>query len=472
MIMKRIAFLLGCIYCFTACNNEIMDGPDEIIPDVTTPQIELFMPDSETVNVYSTATASENMIDAIWVLAFNSAGVKKWAEEIDGSRIVGNGNATQLLPQLKPQHVPVDGDSIVCFANVDPNPDTTSVTMSTINTCFKAIMNDYYYGTERLPMYGAFKWSSNDYTCEMKRIVAKIQVQMGTSVSDVTGNFTAENVTYKLWIGGKGGYVKPTNPLTGIPGSLGYYSTPEIYLMMQNSAITEKNSNIYLFEYPTSTRTYIGASIRDSVFHPDRQHIILTKTSTTPGVPTTYYRLDFYDPITKKFFDTKRNHHYLFTITKVRSEGYHSLEEAQMNPGSNIEYTIQVNDAPSAPRVISNGQYAIVTYGDYKGTNKDTIVVYTQGSAATTITFLSAQYKLPAGSSFWSAGTTTNTNSIEVEPAPSFTLVAPSPAKLTNSITPIQINVSAGNSPDYGTLTIRLGNITHKVAILRRVLPT
>ncbi|MDR0394620.1 MAG: hypothetical protein LBH77_05630, partial [Tannerella sp.] len=67
--MKRITLFIFGILCFTACNNEIDLGID---PERENPQdqqkLELFIPDAERVNLYSTATASECMIDTVWVI--------------------------------------------------------------------------------------------------------------------------------------------------------------------------------------------------------------------------------------------------------------------------------------------------------------------------------------------------------------------------------------------------------------------
>ena len=69
--MKRIAFFIVSLYCLTACDNMVLDGPNindpVIIPDET-PRIQLFFPEEEVVNVYSTATTYENTIDYLWVL--------------------------------------------------------------------------------------------------------------------------------------------------------------------------------------------------------------------------------------------------------------------------------------------------------------------------------------------------------------------------------------------------------------------
>ena len=443
LIMRRIAFFLMSIYCFTACNNELTDIPAGPEDDNNLP-IELILPDAEKVNVYSTATTSENTIDTLWVIIFKGND-RKWVEKIEGSKIVRNGNASQLLPQLK--HKPNDGDSIFCIANVDPNPDTTSVTPATINNCFKLDENGYYFGTERLPMYGAFRWSDmGGSICVMRRAVAKIQVQMGTSVSDVTTNFTAENVTYTLYNGAYRGYIKPTTPLSGIASAALVYSR-ERYHLLQYSGVTEKNSNIYLYEYHSATNA-LNQPVSDTQFNADRQHILLHKDNG--GGDTTHYRLDFYDKITKKFLDTKRNHHYIFTIDKVRSEGYKSRAEAQDNPASNIEYTIVVGD--NSKDVVSNGQYAIVL-------SMDTVIF--KDPAAQYWEIGTVKYLLPPEMlSSW----TTTTNSISIQTLSSTTgdpvLIYPTTITSVNQM--IFIETSPMTLTATAIVTFQLGNIIYK----------
>jgi hypothetical protein len=48
--------------------------------------------------------------------------------------------------------------------------------------------------------------------------------------------------------------------------------------------------------------------------------------------------------------------------TSVRSEGYNSQFEAEHHPGSNLEYTITIND--NSQSITSNGQMAVVTSVD------------------------------------------------------------------------------------------------------------
>lgn len=387
--MKRIVFLISCLLCLIACNDEVVY---EII-EKEKPRIELRMQHPETVQVYSTATENECIIDSIWVLVFDSSTkALKAAEHIGGDKITGNGYAIQLMPQLSIEMEV--GDSVVCIANTDLHPDTANVTLHTINACFHLVDNGYYFGTEPLPMYGAMEWSLTNYTCQMIRAVAKVQIRMGESVTDVTGNFSAENVSFKYYNGAAGGYIQPTQGvIQGIPQASPYMHTQRFRILQKKNA-TEADVNVYFYEYPTGTYDGVGTLITggNTTFSPYRTHIILSKDNGNND--TTFYRLDFFDATTKKYFDIRRNYHYLFTINKVRSEGYATESEAQKNPGSNIEYTIRVDDPTSV--VTSNGQYAIVTSAD---------TVFLENRVYSSENVGLARYQLPAEMSILPAGT-------------------------------------------------------------------
>lgn len=444
--MKRIAFLLSCLLCLIACSDELVH---ELPVTGTRPQIELRMQNTETVHVYSAATENECVIDSIWVLVFDSSTkALKTAEHIGGDKIAGNGYAVQLMPQLS---ITMEvGDSVVCIANTDPNPDTANVKLNTINACFRLADNEYYYGTERLPMYGAMEWSTTNYTCRMIRAVAKVQIQMGEAVTDVTGTFSAENISYVHYDGAAGGYIQPIpGVIQGIPLP-SYNQITEVFYLLQKQNATEKELNAYFYEYSTSTQDAIGNSISDTGFNRYRHHILLTKDNSSQGRTNTYYRLDFYDAATRKYFDLKRNHHYLFTINKVRSEGYATPSEAKSNPGSNIEYTIRVSDETSV--VKSNGQYAIVTSVD---------TAYVSGVVANNpIAFV--RYEDPSGA------LNASVNSITVKSGSvnsGGTLTVNSPTLITATNT--QITVTANAAFDEGIILFKLGNIEHELAVKR-----
>ena len=438
--MKRITFFILSIFCLTACNNDL----DKIDQPEVAPQIELIMPDAEKVSVYSTATVSECNIETMWVIVFNGAGPsRRWAEKITVGSIAKNGQAAQLLPQLN--HTPTFGDKVVCIANVNPT-DTSSLNYNNINTIFtlNAPTKKYYSGGDALPMYGEMSWSSTDYTCKMTRAVAKVQVQMGTSVSDVTGNFKVENVTYKIYNSASSGIINPDG--SGNPG-FSAHSTDNFRLVQYEG--TEKDTHAYIYESESShLRGDNGAEIGTN-FNANRQHIILTNATNS------FYRLDFYNSYStgNKFLDTKRNHHYLLTINKVSSAGYTTFEQARDNPGSNIEYTIRIDD--DFRYITSNGQYAIVT-------DVDTAYIENTGSQS----IATVKYMFPTGT--LAAGTV---NSVTVESGNLGTF-APStiPPETTNPSNNVTINptslVSSGSV--QGVLLFKLGNISHRLVVKRK----
>jgi hypothetical protein len=441
--MRKITFFIAGVLCIVACNNDVII--EQAKESTESQSIELRMPEATQVAVYSEATSSECMIDSIWVLEFNSAGSQLLNYElVNGSKIINKGHATQLLPQLS--FKPTNGDLIICIANGDSIAPFTGITKSTINNYFSSSLhNEYYSDGESLPMYGELLWATSYYTCEITRAVAKIQIQMGAGVSDVTGNFTANNVRYKIFNQGKGGYIQPNTPVQGISQS-STVSTTTCYLLQNSTAGVQKN--VYLYEYPTSTKTAFGANVNNNDFHANRQYIILEKDNGNNNI--TYYRLDFYDPATKTFMDIKRNHHYLFIIQKVRSEGYTTLEQAQSNPGSNIEYTITVGDDSKFTK--SNGQYAIVT-------SVDTAYV-PAGTAVSDFTIATAKYLMPQGTL---ASSTINTIAVTSVASGTMSLGATSITALSTSNGNIKINTNA--SFTEGIVTLTLGNITHHLQV-------
>ena len=282
----------------------------------------------------------------------------------------------------------------------------------------------------------------------MTRAVAKIQVQMGTSDPDVTGGFTAENVRYKIYDAVAGGIIIPDASFQGKTQSTPGQSSPEYYYLLQKEGATNAQINAYIHEYPTSTQISTGGpAIGNKEFHKDRQHIILEKMNGSK--PTTYYRLDFHDALT--YIDTKRNHHYLFTIRKVRSEGYESIDEAHYYPGSNIEYTIEEDGGSKS--IISNGQYAIIT-------SVDTAYMTTGAVAASVI--VTARYTLPQG---LTASSITNSISVtSATPAGSLAISGITALSATDG----NINISVTPAFDNGTITLKLGNITHLLPVKRK----
>ena len=445
--MKRITFFVLSIICLTACNNEL----EKIEQPEVAPQIELILPDVEKVDVYSTATVSECKIQSLWVIVFNG-NTKLWAEEIIVSNITKNGQDAQLLPQLKSNP---EGYTVVCIANMDAltlPTDTASLTPTNINSYFRLQAKSSYSGGDALPMYGIMNCTATNYTCVMTRAVAKVQVQMGTSVSDVTKNFTAENVTYKIYNSGSAGQIMPGGALSGTATTSSRVTGQ--YNLVQKNGAAENLTHAYIHEYPSATRTGIGspigATVANNVFNADRQYIILEKNNNPD--PSTFYRLDFHNNVDGSFLDTRRNHHYMFTINKVRSEGYTTLGQAQSHPGSNIEYTITIND--DFRYITSNGQYAIVS-------SIDTIKL--PAGTQTNLSVGSIRYQATSAMPAINPSTVNSASS-----GAGITLTSPA---LTGTFASpganLDIRVSVPPTFVSGTITFKLGNITHTIPVIR-----
>jgi len=457
--MKRITWFIISILCIAACKDEIVISKEKGQNNM--PSIELRIPEGSLVT-YSTATPNECWINKLWVIEFTSTNVIRAMQLIDGSDIYYNGQAVQLLPQLKT--IPLQGSTIVCIANSDaviyPHPDSVYINLNNLSDYFPIEQKPFYTEADSLPMFGKIEnWGdiTSSYTCEMTRAVAKIQIQMGESVDDVTGSFNYNNVTYAVYNSAISGLIEPQSPVNGKPSLISHHSGN--FHLLQNP----DNTNVYIHEFAAGTKLGVGGgAIANNVFDPDRQHIILT--NNVDGIPS-YYRLDFINPLTNLFLDTERNFHYLFTINKVHSKGYQTLSEAQNNPGSNIEYTINVSDGgqPTATRTISNGQYAILIEGSFV----DDTITFTgpSGGGSILVKDLVASYQLPGEMSSGLAPGTRNEITLEsISPSTAFTAITPTTLSTTPSgFTVTVTSGTPGNS--IGRITFHLGNISYRIYI-------
>jgi len=458
--MKRITFWILSIVCLTACNDVMILDPAPVptAPVEMGEAIRLILPDASDMglNTYSTATQSECYIKNVWVILFNGQGNIK-EREVEGvmvkcdtlikTNITGNGQATQLLPQTRFKLQ--TGDTVVCIANTSVT-NITGLTYSTINSHF-ALTKPYYIGGDSLPMYGIkIPWQAGSPSIELTRAVAKIQVRMGESVPDITPNFSAETVEFAIVNYAREGRIQPNSP--GLPQTGSTYVKSSYFKLLQNPGATESATTAYIYEFPSATTKGLGSgTIGNKTFDKDRQFILLKKKI---GNDSTFYRLDFYNRYDSVFLDTKRNSHYIFTINKVRSEGYKTANEAYYNAGSNIEYTVRDS---SSMGITSNGQYAIVT-----GIGLDTLAVRAGITSDTTIT--TVKYIDPTN---LVSSITTLTNSVALEnvtPSNSLTL------NWTGNITatPKDVKITTTSAFQSGTIVFKLGNITHRLPIKKK----
>jgi hypothetical protein len=395
---------------------------------------------------------------------------------IEGDRIMHNGQATQLLPQLQQKLNP--GDTVVCVANVAQNPNLANVLHhDSINSCFPTKPEKMYYrGGESLPMYGEINgWSpAGAYTCRMIRAVAKVQVQLGPSFTSVISDFNAQNVAWSIYYVSPAGFVQPKSTLAGFPGELtipphgNTNGTPYTYLL-QRSGATEANTTFYIYEFQSSihkiTDTIIPIEINK--FNRDRPCLILQKQY---GIEAGgHWRLDFYDHAKSEFLDLKRNHHYLFTINKVNSMPYQGgLYNALFRPGSNIEYTIHVDGGMQY--ITANGQYAIATSVDTVWISGDV-----EDKAVTTYRVIIA--KEMTGASWMGVGGGVKVESVYPSNAKleitAPISVNPQTNEITHPMSPVTtqtLRITTENLTE-GVLLFSTGNLLHRLHVKRRPQP-
>ncbi|MDR2384887.1 MAG: hypothetical protein LBD80_04380 [Tannerella sp.] len=474
--MRKITLFIAVILCCAACNNEI-EVPVE--PEETGQQLELFVPDAAEVNVYSAATVSECMIDSMWVCVFDNTRKKRFVEKIKGDQIMHNGQARQLLPQLK-QKIN-NGDIVVCIANANVL-DTVNITPDNINSKISA-KRLAYLGGNSLPMYGEIEsWSSaGAYTCRMTRAVAKIQVQLGASFEalDIFPDLNPFNEKQALWrIANTPQYVyiQPKSTPAGRPsasGTIFYNPTDQSNLssvFLQREGATAILTTVYVYEMQSSIHKVNDTinPIDKTKFDAARPCIIVSYYPGGSNRNNRFYRLDFYDHAKKEYIDILRNHHYLFTINRVGSEGYGgyenygSMEEVLNNPPSNIEYTVYVND--NSRSITSNGQYAVVT-------NVDTVWLTGDVTDQTVATY---RYINPTGTPL-----TILTDTIYVRPS---YLNKPSGATLTITSPPMyplpisatggtanhELKITTSGNLDSTVIHFRFGGIHHYLPVRKR----
>ena len=390
--MKSNVFVYACLLCVSTlvvcCSNERFDTED----NHEKKRIELFIPDAQDIQLYSTATTMENYIRDCYVVIFEGSGVYKNAEKVDVSKIAKNGSAVVLLPQTSFDLDLEDKIYVVCNTGLTTLPVGIH-TESDMNDKFKPA-KDYYFGGEPLPMSGNAKWTTSSSTVTLTRAVAKVQVKLdgGFNIggegsvpewNDYMKNFDESKCGFVVGnYGGKSNIMQnPIGLSQNLSGLSAFYGTTSENKFMRflQYADSEEDMTIYISEYPSSIKDCEGNTIADGVFNDKRLFMLMIDSVASGtavvgnGMTTNAWRLDFYDAANKKYLDIKRNYHYTFVVRKIRSTPYVcSLPSAQSrigdvftadgevlhNPGSNIEYTVYVQE-DWANYNYSNGQYAL-----------------------------------------------------------------------------------------------------------------
>lgn len=376
-IQQRLYYLFReCLLILCTINIPLLVGcSDDNEMGIINPSqkniIRLSIPDAELVQVRSVANESECKISGIQVFVYNdshtSSPVYYQEGTTDSSFLFGNGTASPTVT-LK-EYIPADKERIYVVCNltnrssvsgtgnflVDETVSEEQLRNYASQGLIKGISNLKDEG-QSIPMYGWMEWNENatSNVCLLTRCLAKITVDAAADL------FTGKQVYWEWKNLNYSDFVLDSEYRGIYQGAINDAGTSGKYDLL--SATTPVDGSIglltayYPLEYKHSVYA-LGNGVDEKKFTQDRSMLLLTVLNPD-GSNKEYYRLDFWDKETGKYLDIVRNHAYRFNITKLKSKGYTSAQEAIQNPGSNIEYTITVSEK-WAQKFNSNGQYLV-----------------------------------------------------------------------------------------------------------------
>lgn len=333
--------------------------------------IRLSIPDAELVQVRSVANESECKISGIQVFVYNdshtSSPVYYQEGTTDLSFLFGNGTASPTV--TLEEYIPADKERIYVVCNltnrssvsgtgdflIDETVSEEQLRNYASQGLISGISNLKDEG-QTIPMYGWMEWNekATSNVCLLTRCLAKITVDAAADL------FTGKQVYWEWKNLNYSDFVLDSEYRGIYQGAINGAATSGKYDLL--SATTPVDGAIglvttyYPLEYKHSVYA-LGNVVDEKKFSQDRSMLLLTVLNPD-GSNKEYYRLDFWDKETGKYLDIVRNHAYRFNITKLKSKGYTSAQEAIQNPGSNIEYTITVSDKWTQG-FNSNGQYLV-----------------------------------------------------------------------------------------------------------------
>ena len=378
-IQQRLYYLFReCLLILCTINIPLLVGcSDDNEMGIINPSqkniIRLSIPDAELVQVRSVANESECKISGIQVFVYNDSHISSPVYYQEGttdlSFLFGNRTASPTVT-LK-EYVPADKERIYVVCNLTNRSsvsetgdfliDKTASEEQLRNYASQGLMRGFSNLKDEgqtIPMYGWMEWNENatSNVCLLTRCLAKITVDAAADL------FSGKQVYWEWKNLNYSNFVLDSEYRGIYQGAINDAGTSGKYDLL--SATTPVDGSIglltayYPLEYKHSVYA-LGNGVDEKKFTQDRSMLLLTVLNPD-GSNKEYYRLDFWDKETGKYLDIVRNHAYRFNITKLKSKGYTSAQEAIQNPGSNIEYMITVSDKWTQG-FNSNGQYLVNT---------------------------------------------------------------------------------------------------------------
>ena len=396
-IQQRLYYLFReCLLILCTINIPLLVGCSDnsetgIIDSFPKNVIRLSIPDTELVQVRSGANESECKISGIQVFVYNdshtSSPVYYQEGTTDSSFLFGNGTASPTVT-LK-EYVPADKERIYVVCNLTNRSSVSGTADFLIDeTVSEEQLRNYasqglIRGFSNLkdeeqtfPMYGWMEWNENatSNVCLLTRCLAKITVDAAADL------FSGKQVYWEWKNLNYSNFVLDSEYRGIYQGAINGAATSGKYDLLSATTPVDESIGLVTTYYPLEYKHSVyalGNVVDEKKFSQDRSMLLLT-VQNPDGSNKEYYRLDFWDKETGKYLDIVRNHAYRFNITKLKSKGYTSAQEAIQNPGSNIEYIITVSEK-WAQEFTSNGQYLVQMDREeiklLQGTIKDPVIM-------------------------------------------------------------------------------------------------
>ena len=411
--MKQIFFyILPLLLVLIGCRDDYEEGDHFPVSKEGKVQVpfSISMP-AQLPKTYALDENDENEVRSIDILAFKVNGNAEtfaYRAQADQGSIVDDGvnNKKKFVVTLFK-----DGSQtyrFVALANAKDELDNTFAGGITVGTSKDAIM-------QQLQLTGINKWNVNNGTAgylpipmwgetpnsiiiqdnatitdlKLLRMVAKINVKVDPSISENT--FALSSVSlYNYYSAGR---IVP-DAVNLVTGSSSTVEKPTVIgtttkgpIDYEGSSIVTNNSiinNIYTFE---------------SAVPKTASEVNLSKVTTlvlggkyNGSTEVSYYRVDIANG--KTYLDILRNHLYTINITKVKSAGYRTKEDAFNSRPINIEAEVVIWDEAAIGNIEFDGQFMLaVSQGKFDFTKS----AYTTFSDDNTVS-IKTDYKSNDGS--------------------------------------------------------------------------
>lgn len=262
-----------------------------------------------------------------------------------GLEMISGNNTTNPCLKFKDGFEPQTGDRVYVFLNSGDlvceylRDDVLEKNLKSL----KVETHSY-----AVPFSGSVTWNENiSNLCVMHRLMAAVRVNISTALAGKTlqGVSACNTSKYYELFGGDTVYTE-----------IGECNYSASWLVPYGSPHSPEE----IFpEYRCSNHTAMsgGKTLSETAFDYQRMGVIISLQDNVTN-EIEYYRLDFYDKQLKRYIDVKRGCRYIFNITEIRSDGYPVKEDAVYMPGSNLEYTVSVDDSWTGVCEY-NGQYQI-----------------------------------------------------------------------------------------------------------------